>query len=98
MVLQTLNDLSLLWKKKATLPFLIEGIGVGCPVQFIVYVDPQVPVAVHSVYLSSQVKSSQIYLYSTFHVQNNSKYFTEIKALQQGAEKALKICKIIEII
>ena len=45
---------------------------------------------------SSQVKSSQIYLYSTFHVQNNTKCFTEIKALQQGAEKALKICKIIE--
>ena len=44
----------------------------------------------------SQVKSSQIYLYSTFNVQNNSKCFTEIKALQQGAEKALKICKIIE--
>ena len=43
-----------------------------------------------------QVKSSQIYLYSTFHVQNNSKCFTEIKALQQGAEKALKMCKIIE--
>jgi len=42
------------------------------------------------------VKSSQIYLYSTFHVQNNSKCFTEIKALQQGAEKVLKICKIIE--
>ena len=42
--------------------------------------------------VSSQVKSSQIYLYSTFHVHNNSKCFT----LQQGAEKALKICKIIE--
>ena len=42
---------------------------------------------------SSQVKSSQIYLYSTFHVQNNSKCFTEIKALQQGAEKALKYVK-----
>ena len=42
------------------------------------------------------VKSSQIYLYSTFHVQNNSKCFTEIKAWQQGAEKALKICKITE--
>ena len=42
------------------------------------------------------VKSSQIYLHSTFHVQNNSKCFTEIKALQEGAEKALEICKIIE--
>jgi len=41
----------------------------------------------------SQVKSSQIYLYSTFHLQNNSKCFTDIKALQQGAEKALQICK-----
>ena len=49
-----------------------------------------------SLFPSSQVKSSQIYLYSTFNVQNNSKCFTEIKALQQGAEKALKICKIIE--
>ena len=49
-----------------------------------------------SVSMSSQVKSSQIYLNSTFHVQNNSKCFPEIKVLQQGAEKALKICKIIE--
>jgi len=42
--------------------------------------------------LLSQVKL----ICSTFHVQNHSKCFTEIKALQQGAEKALKICKIIE--
>ena len=41
--------------------------------------------------LIGTVKSSQVYLYSTFHVQNNSKCFTEIKALQQGAEKALKM-------
>ena len=41
-------------------------------------------------------KSQVKFICSTFHVQNNSKCFTEIKALQQGAEKALKICKIIE--
>jgi len=49
-------------------------------------------------FLCFKVKSqSQIYLCSTFHVQNNSKCFTEIKALQQGAEKYVKEYKKKEL-
>lgn len=36
----------------ATVPVLEEGIGVSCPIQLIVYMDPQVLVAVHHVHLS----------------------------------------------
>ena len=48
---------------------------------------------------SYQVKSSQVKFICIAHFMYKTiQCFTEIKALQQGAEKVLKICKIIEII